>query len=210
MTDTDLGRSADELGTDDGRRVRRDRNRDAVVDAVLELYREGELQPSSDEIAQRAGLSTRSLFRYFDDIDDLCRAAITRQQDRVSPLVPVDAAPAETVAVRIAALVEQRLRLFDAIASVGQVARLRAPFQPLIAAELTQNRSFLRGQVKRLFAPELAAMSPPRAATVLAAADVLCSFESYRLLRDDQALSHAQAGATLTDTLTLLFASEAP
>ena len=40
--------------TVDGRRVRRDRNRDAVVDALLTLYGEGNREPGSAEIAERA------------------------------------------------------------------------------------------------------------------------------------------------------------
>lgn len=43
----------------DGRHLRRDRNRDAVVDALLALYGEGNLDPSSAEIAERARLSPR-------------------------------------------------------------------------------------------------------------------------------------------------------
>ena len=71
---------------EDGRTLRRERNRAAMVDAMLELYREGNLAPSSDAIAERAGLSPRSLFRYFEDIDDLVHAAITRQQQRIAPV----------------------------------------------------------------------------------------------------------------------------
>ena len=71
----------------DGRNQRRDRNRDAVVTALLELYREGQLGPSAEEIAARAGISVRSLFRYFDDVDALVRAAIARQQEHLAPLV---------------------------------------------------------------------------------------------------------------------------
>ena len=56
-------RTATGPDTVDGRRVRRDRNRDAVVDALLTLYGEGNLEPGSAEIAERAGLSPRSLFR---------------------------------------------------------------------------------------------------------------------------------------------------
>ena len=51
----------------DGRRLRRALNREAVVDALLSLYDEGNLRPGTDRIAERAGISPRSLFRYFDD-----------------------------------------------------------------------------------------------------------------------------------------------
>jgi AcrR family transcriptional regulator len=191
----------------DGRRARRDRNRDAVVDALLELFAAGNLAPSADEIAERAGVSPRSVFRYFDDVDDLCRAAITRQQARVQPLLVIGAVADAPLDVRIAALVEQRLRLFDAIRSVGQVSRIRAPFQPLIAAELRQARAFLRRQVEQVLGPELAELGAARGATVLAAADVLCSFESYHLLREDQRLSRSKAAAVLVDAIGALLAT---
>ena len=73
--------------TEDGRHARRDRNRLAVVDAMLELYVEGNLDPSSDEIAERAGLSPRSLFRYFEDLDDLGQEVflIVRRQLKTTP-----------------------------------------------------------------------------------------------------------------------------
>jgi AcrR family transcriptional regulator len=192
---------------EDGRRIRRDRNRDAVVEAMISLYDEGNLAPSADDISDRAGLSARSLFRYFEDIDDLCRAAITHQLQRVRPTLNVSAEPDDALSVRIAAVVDQRLRMFDAIGSVGHVSRLRAPFQPLVAAELRQARSFLRHQLERCFAAELAAMPEHMSTSVLAIADVVCSFEAYQLLRQDQQLSQARAGDALADALSRLFAS---
>ncbi|HAP77906.1 MAG TPA: TetR/AcrR family transcriptional regulator, partial [Acidimicrobiaceae bacterium] len=43
------------------------------------LYRSGNFDPSIDEIATRSGVSARSVFRYFDDVDDLANAAIDQQ-----------------------------------------------------------------------------------------------------------------------------------
>jgi AcrR family transcriptional regulator len=193
---------------EDGRRARRERNREAVVDAMLALYRDGNLAPSSDEIAERAGLSPRSLFRYFDDLDDLARTAIVRQSDSLRPLLEIGVPADGPLDVRVRALVAQRVQLFDAMGSVGQVTRLRAPFRPLIADHLRQARAYLRHQIERLFARELDAMAGSRGATALAAADVLCSYESYRLLRHDQSLSRPGTIDVLVDSLTLLFTVE--
>ena len=179
-------------------------NRDAVVDALLTLYREGKLNPSSDEIATRAGLSPRSLFRYFDDIDDLCQAAISRQQDQVRHLFDYDVAGTEALADRITLVVDHRVRLFETISAAAHVARLRAPFQPIVAAEISESRMYLRNQLKRAFKSELATMPPAASTSVLAAIDVMCSFESFQLLRHDQCLSKAKIISTLTDTLTTL------
>jgi AcrR family transcriptional regulator len=188
----------------DGRHLRRERNREAVVDALLELYNEGNFEPSANEIAERAGSSPRSLFRYFDDVDDLCSEAIRRQEDRVRHLVDIAAGPSASLADRITALIDSRVALFEAIDSVGQVARIRAPFQPLIAAELAQGRTFLRNQVKRLFAAELADLDAAGTTAVLSAIDVLCSFESYRLMRDAQGHSQTGAVAVLQQSLAVL------
>ena len=189
---------------EDGRHARRDRNRTAVVDAMLSLYAAGNLDPSSDEIAESAGLSPRSLFRYFDDLDDLVRVAISRQHARLEPLSGLDVSPDGPLADRVARLVAQRVRLFDRIGSVGVVSRVRAPFQPLIADELAISRSFLRRQIEQLFAPELAARGAVGAAGAVATIDVLTSFEALHLMRDDQQLTNAQIAAALTDALTRL------
>jgi AcrR family transcriptional regulator len=189
----------------DGRRLRRDRNRDAVVDALLSLYNEGNLNPSTEEIASRSGVSARSLFRYFDDVDDLCQAAIVQQQQAVGHLLPIDAEPSQPLDLKVAALVRQRSELFEAIESAATVSRLRAPFQLVVADRLTEGRAFLRLQLATLFAPELATMAPAIAANRLAAADVAASFEAWRLLRDDQRLNRSKAAAATADVLSLLF-----
>ena len=123
--------AAPEVEEGDGRHARRERNRLAVVDAMLALYALGNLDPSSDQIAERARLSPRSLFRYFDDIDELVRVAVARHHERVLPLAELDTTTSAPLDERVRRLVVQRLRLFDGIASVGIVSRLRAPFQSL-------------------------------------------------------------------------------
>ena len=188
----------------DGRHARRERNRLAVVDAMLSLYQEGNLDPSSDAIAARAGLSPRSLFRYFDDLDDLVRAAISRQYERIRPLAEIDLSTEAPLAERVGRLVRSRLRTYDEIAAAGKVARARAHSQPLLAAQLTQARVQWRRQVEVLFAPELTAMGAARAAGTVSVADVLASFEAVQLMRDDQGLARARIEAALTDSLIRL------
>lgn len=193
-----------DLEVPDGRRLRRDRNRDAVVRALLTLYNEGNLDPSAEEIAARSGVSARSLFRYFDDVDDLCSAAIAQQQHDVRHLLAVGATAEQPFADRVAALVRQRGELFEAIESVATVSRLRAPFQLVVFDRLTAGRAFLRSQLTALFAAELTALPAAVAHARLAAADVVTSFESWRLLRDDQRLSRPKATLAMAEALTAL------
>ncbi len=165
----------------DGRHLRRAQNRDAAIEALVTLYEEGRYDPSAAEIAERAGLSPRSLFRYFDDTDDLARAAVAYHLALVQPLLSVAVAPDDPLDRRIDELVRRRVELWEAIMPSARVARMRAPVVPVLAEELRRNRAYLRRQIGRVL-PELGKQA-------LAAADVLCSFESYELLRNDQRLS---------------------
>jgi AcrR family transcriptional regulator len=188
----------------DGRRAWRDRNRVAVVDALLDLYAEGNLKPGAHEVAARSGLSRRSVFRYFDDLDDLDRTAIERQQARVRHLAEIPGIGEGRREERIQLLVERRLALFEQIQPVARVARLRAPFHKVIAQELDQNRRFYCRQVERQFASELAAMDESVRQDTLAAADALCSFETYDLLRA-RGFSPAEIARAMRRGLAALF-----
>ncbi len=192
----------------DGRRLRRAVNREAVVDALLDLYEEGNLRPGTDEIAERAGISPRSLFRYFEDTDDLTGEAVTRQLARALPLVHLDVDAAAPFEDRVRALVEQRFRLFGAVGQAAHVSRLRAPFQPRLAETLAESRRFLRSQLRTLFSDELGSMGDERAEWALAAADVLATFESYQLLITDQGFSVAEAKHVVDRALAVLLAPD--
>ncbi len=220
LTKTDLervapGRSADKRAADsgstpaaekiDGRRASRERNRDTVVDALLALYRDGNVSPSADEVAKRSGLSRRSLFRYFDDLDDLCRAAIARQTLRAGHLFALPELGEGSLADRIARLAAQRAGLFEEIAPAARVGRLRAPFQLIVAEDIRKSRAVLRRQLERHFAPEMDRLKPERRRETLAAADVMCSFESFDLLREAQGLSRNAYQRTIRIALTALF-----
>jgi AcrR family transcriptional regulator len=184
----------------DGRRLRRERNRGAVLDALVELFREGDYHPSSNDIAERAGISPRSLFRYFDDIDDLNRAAIERQLAAARPLLDVGVGSDAPTAAKIEGLVAARMRLFETIAPAARSARVCGHRHPVIAAQLRESRSYLRHQVGRLFARELEGAR----AALLPTLDVLCAFETYELLRFDQGLSRSKTRSALVGSLTTL------
>lgn len=205
MTPAPAVRPGSEGDAPDGRRLRREQNRSRVVEALLGLYADGELEPSAVDVAARAGLSPRSLFRYFVDVDDLIRAAVEHHLGRVQELVVVDAAPGDPLTDRVEALVRSRLRLWRAAAPGARVARLRAHRTDLVATPLRQTRAALRVQLRELFAAELEAMDAPTAAATVAAADVLCSFESVELLFEDQGLRREQAADAMVRGLLGLF-----
>jgi len=184
----------------DGRRLRREQNRDAVVDALVGWFEDGVYEPSSAQIAERAGLSPRSLFRYFDDVDDLNRAAIAQQLATARPLLDPRVSPDDPLQPRIERLVDARIRLYGAITPGARAARITAHRHHLVAKQVAESRAYLREQVRRLFRRELTGAR----ASLLPAVDALCSFETFELLRADQKLSRAKVATVLTLALVTL------
>jgi AcrR family transcriptional regulator len=177
----------------DGRRARRGRNREAVVDALLQLFRDGELNPSVAAVAEKSGVSLRSVFRYFDDLDEMGRIAIQRHLDNVGHLFDLPNIGEGSRSERLDAIVAQRSSLYERVAPVVRAAQIRAPFQPVISDALIARRALLRDQLSRHFAAELASLSSEEATAVVANADTLASFEAMEILRVDQKLAPAKA-----------------
>ena len=190
----------------DGRTARRDRNRDAVLDAVLDLFGEDAASPSPDQVAARSGVSLRSVYRYFDDMESLIRAAMARHLDRVQPLFSVDGLGEGPLNERVERQVDQRLRLFEAAGPVMRAALIRARNNDLIRDRVETVRRNLRVQVDEMFAPELAALGPA-GRDVGAAVDVLLAFESIEHLRRHRSFSGPATRQILVASVTALLAT---
>lgn len=201
---SDLASSSKPVDALDGRRARRDRNRGAVVDALLQCYDEGLLKPSVADIAERSGVSHRSVFRYFDDMEELTRLAIARGHERYDPLYKIHEIGKGPLSLRIERVIDQRISLFQTMAGPARVARLTSPFRAAVQSDLIRIRLLLRSQLAKQFSPELEQQDPAIASMTLASLDVICSFESYELLRNDQNLSTDRIAETLAETIRRL------
>jgi AcrR family transcriptional regulator len=190
----------------DGRSAIRDRNRNAVLDAVLDLFSEDNLTPGPEEVALRVGLSVRSVYRYFDDHDSLTRAAIARNIERVTPLFLIPAIGEGDRADRVTRFVDARLRLQAEVGATVRAARIRATFDPLVAEDVESARVFLRGQVARHFGPELSTGVEVRDKARLAAIDALFSFDSLDHYLVNRQLPTGEARLLLVDALDALLA----
>jgi AcrR family transcriptional regulator len=193
----------------DGRTARRDRNREAVLDAVLELFREDDMTPSPADVAARSGLSTRSVQRYFEDMDTLVRAALARHLEKVGPLYAIPDLGVGPRDERIERMILGRLRLYDAVAPMVRAAMVRIRSNPLIRERLATARIQLRGQIAAMFAPEIDALSPDVGRDALDAIDALLGFDSLELLRAGLGRSEAEAAQVLCRAVRVLLQPDA-
>jgi AcrR family transcriptional regulator len=195
----------------DGRTRRRARNVDVVVDAMLGLLGEGRGWPSASEVAARAGLSERSVYRYFDDLDALARAAVETQTARADHLFQaLDVPPGAGLDERIDRLVDHRVAMYEQIGSIVQAARARAGLHAPIAEALAHRRRQMRDQLTGLFAPELDAArehdGAPTAEDLLAALEVVSGFDALHTLRVDQGRSSARTRRIVRRAVAALLA----
>jgi TetR/AcrR family transcriptional regulator of autoinduction and epiphytic fitness len=190
--------SIDELARVDGRRARRERNRAAVIDALLSLIDESHVPPSADDIAQRAGVSVSSLFRYFESLDDLQEQTIERHYERFAPLYEIAGMGVGSRADRIDRLVDARITLYRSIAPVARLARSRSLDNPRLAERLAEMRSRFSRQIRDHFAPELATLPRADGNDLVVLLDTLTSFESWDIARTTRGYSERLLGRAWT------------
>ena len=196
-----------EAASEDGRVLRRARNRDLVVDAMLELVDEGQgVEPSVEQLVARSGLSERSIFRYFDGLDDLRREVIRRNFERAAPLLSADGLGDGDLDDRLARFVDARLRMCELMAGAGRVTRRNAPVEPLLADELARFRRLLADQVRASFAPELRGRTGADASDLEVVVEVLVSFDAWDLMSSGYGRSRTQIRRAWTRSLRTLLA----
>lgn len=191
----------------DGRTARRNRNKNAVLDAVIELFDEDNLSPGVHEVAHRSGVSLRSVYRYFDDIDALIAAAIERQLERSRELFVIENLGVGRLEARIERFCTARVRLFEHVRTVFSASSVRARVDPQVATGLEWCRRRLAAQTDAMFAPELEHLVDDEVQVARLTLDVLTQFETLELLRGARGLSVEDTVQYLADTFTDVLAT---
>jgi TetR/AcrR family transcriptional regulator, regulator of autoinduction and epiphytic fitness len=182
----------------DGRSARALRTRNRVVDALLDLVDEGDLRPPAADVARRAGVSLRSVYQHFDDLETLFRVAGERHRQRFAHLEPLPDLP-EELGPRVAAYVAHRAHWMEAVSPMARAAALQAPFSPGIAARQAASRARHREALASAFAAELQRAADPE--RMLHALEVAASWSTWEHLRGGGGLSPDQATAVVEDLL---------
>ncbi len=174
----------------DGRRQRSDASRRKIALAMLDLLREGELDPSADLVAERAGVGRRTVFRLFSDMEGVYREMHAVMTSR---LAPEFAKPfvGRTWAARLDEVIERRAKMFEMMLPIKTAAdarRYSSNFLQIEHKKITR----LQRQTLRAVLPAALAKGDP-----LEALDLALSFEAWRRLRHEQGLGVKQAQAVL-------------
>lgn len=193
----------------DGRAARALRTRRAIVDASIALVEEGDLRPTAPRIAERAGVSVRSVFQHFDDLPSLHIAVTERIAERLAELVvPID--PGLPLERRITTFVEHRSGLLEALTPFRVAANVHGPFAPEIRRAVREGSAFLRAEVETVFAPELDALPAGTRPEVVDALVTASSWATWDAVRTECGNAPEPARAVVTRLVRAVLADAAP
>ena len=192
-------------GPVDGRTRRAQRTRDGVIDALVDLMREGELRPTAPRIAERAGVSLRSVFQHFADLDALFVAASDRELTRAAERIEtID--PAGPLTQRIDAFLAQRARILEYVTPARRATLIHEASSPALVEIRDRLLALAREEVARTFAPELRRSSARDRAELLHALDAVTGWQTWEALRSHQGLGSDAAQRVVTRTVRALLA----
>ena len=202
-----MSRSADGSEAElDGRLGRTLRSRQAICDACLDLVEEGVLQPSADQVAQRAGVSRRSIFNHFSDLTALYDAVVKAGLRRCAPLLEEmpRGLPLRERATRLAAMCA---RFHEATTPFRRSTVAQSLVGPLREEARRVSQRLLREErdgVAALFAGELAGLGATERAELTEALAVAVSPATWEHLRSSRGLSAARARGIVQRSLLAL------
>ena len=168
----------------DGRLARSARTRRTIVDALRSLHHDGDLRPTAPRVAERAGVSLRTVWQHFNDLESLLIEAGERDYEiALRYVTPIDASV--PLPERLLQLVQQRGRMYEALAPVWRAARLQEPFSPQIRRNRDRLLEAARDQLERIVGPELALVPATARPSVFAALQVATTWTTWESLRGE-------------------------
>ena len=191
MTKAKLKPAPEAEARPDGRRQRSDANRRRITEAMLDLIIEGEMNPSAERVAERAGVGRRTVFSLFSDMEGVYREAHALMMARVAPIIdePIRGA---TWRARLDQVIDRRGRLFEEMLPIKTASEALRAQSPYLRDEHIEVTRMLRGVL--LFVLPKTVVDDR---TLFESVELTLSFETWRRLRQEQRLSAKAAVAVM-------------
>ncbi|MEU5220321.1 TetR/AcrR family transcriptional regulator [Streptomyces sp. NPDC020807] len=206
MSDTEARTTPDSGGPAARKRRRRDPESTyaALLDALLQLVSESGREPTRKAIADRAGVSERTVFVHFADREALYVAAARRQAERWrahAERVP----PEEATDRKVGALVAQRARMYELMTPIRRIGLGLEPDSSGLRGVMEEGDAWFRSDVAAVFAPELARVpDAEEPGGVLDAVEAAASWAVWDHLRSRRGLDEGASRAAMSRTLRAL------
>jgi len=179
----------------DGRHLRAERTRKAIIDAAGSMITEGILAPTAQQIADRAGVGIRSFFRHFDDMETLFLTADEESRDSMEALF-TGGDRSGILQERIRHAVERRAEGYEIHGNAIRAGKANVWRWKAMRKKYQGYQRDLRKDLDD-FLPELKAL--PRSERE--AIDAIASAEMWFRLREEQELSRQRSIEVIVNLL---------
>lgn len=183
----------------DGRLMRSERSRQQIIDATQELVNEGVLVPTAQNVADRAAVGIRTVFRHFADMEALFGTMDTQLRETYEDLF-MGGDRAGSLSQRIQHAIERRATAYEKLSSLMLSTRAQMWRSPTLQKNYARNQRGLRKDLAD-WLPEMADLDTIKREAVDAAA----SFETWNRLRNHQGLSKKTSMEVVYEMLRLAF-----
>ena len=183
----------------DGRRLRSERSRQAMINAALILIEEGNFAPTAKQISARAGVGIRSFFRQFEDMDQFFAAVDEHTVGSFWESFLHEGDREGTLTERLDSIVATYAKAFEEHRSLLLATKSLRWSSRVLKENYERYQQISRANKER-WLPEMSQL--PLDERELA--DAYLSFEMWHRLRDIQGLSCSAAQAVVLKALTRL------
>lgn len=193
----------------DGREARAERTKKAVADALVELIEDGDLRPTSKAIAERAGVSERTIFQHFADLETLFSVAARRLGERIVRKLEYISAegPFEE---RIKIYLDEIVYLHESMTPIRRASRLHEPFSPVLEHALRSWRDELRRGIARVFGQELAEQPEETRREIVETLALVATWSSWENMRQHSEMSVDRARSVMARGFRALLGQPLP
>ena len=181
----------------DGRRRRSQTSRDKIVAAMLELVATGRITPSADDVAARAGVGLRTVFRHFADMESLYAAITATLAEQYEMwLIPFDSTDWRQQLVEI---VDRRTATYERLLPFKRAGDAHRHMSPAMQSQYAHVLAIMRQRLHTLL-PSSIVEDVQRFETI----DLMLSFEVWQRLRGEQQLEAGRARDIVRDEVMRL------
>ncbi|MDO8431348.1 MAG: hypothetical protein Q7S58_02960 [Candidatus Binatus sp.] len=191
-----------------GLRIRQ-RVRESILTAYIDLIRSGVPAPIAREIAERARLSPRVIFKHFSDLRALRLASFNRMQAQSSEFFSEEIPDRGSAAERLELFVQKHMRRLEYVAPIHRTAAMVERVDPDVAKAMKVARNAAVRDLAKTLGSALKPFSRSEKRALLTTLHMVCSWPSWETLRTHYHLSPRRARAIITSVaLTVLAAAE--
>lgn len=170
----------------DGRAKRSADSRRRIVAAMLALVGEGVISPTAEDVAARAAVGLRTVFRHFKDMESLYAEMMIEVGKRFEAMAaPFTSADWQG---QLAELMARRLTTYEMLMPFKRAADAHRHESAALQVNHAATLAAMRGRLLGLLPAEFA-----QDAALFEALDLALSFDAWQRLRHEQALPEGAA-----------------